>query len=110
MARSVGRWIPPGVAQGMEKAMPELIDTAESEMQELADHMKATVELETGTVTQSATTQAQHRANIEGEYGGTNYYYDTFEQSNTYNVPVATPSEIAKTQRETARNLLGGVK
>jgi hypothetical protein len=32
------------------------------------------------------------------------------EQSNTYNVPVATPSEVAKKQREALRNMIGGVK
>lgn len=30
--------------------------------------------------------------------------------SNTYNVPVATPSEVAKKQREALRNMVGGVK
>lgn len=32
------------------------------------------------------------------------------EQQNTYNVPVATPSEVSKAQREALRNIVGGVK
>ncbi len=109
MAREVGRWIPPGVAKGMEAAMPSLISTADEEMAELAEHMKAAVSIETGAVTRSAVTQAQHKANITGMEAGPTYHTENFEQNNTYNVPVATPSEIAKTQRATARMLLGGV-
>ena len=41
---------------------------------------------------------------------GDTYVEEKFEQNNTYNVPVATPSEISKSQREAARKLLGGVK
>ena len=43
--------------------------------------------------------------------GGTTVYNDYHtEQENTYNVPVATPSEVAKTQREALRKMVGGVK
>ena len=42
---------------------------------------------------------------------GTTVYNDNHvEQENTYNVPVATPSETARAQREAVRNLVGGVK
>lgn len=42
---------------------------------------------------------------------GTSVYYDQhMEQQNTYNVPVAMPSEVSKAQREALRNIVGGVK
>ena len=103
MAKQVGRFIPPGVAQGMKNALPKLLDEAEEEMQELAQKMKLAVNMETGDITKSHSAQAQH-----GTVGNT-YHTENFEQNNTYNVPVATPSEIARTQRETARALFGGV-
>ena len=43
--------------------------------------------------------------------GGTTVYNDNHqEQENNYHVPVATPAETAKSQREAFRKMAGGVK
>ena len=110
MKKEVGRWLPPGVGEGFEEAMPELYDQTDEEMAKLAEHMRAAVEVETGTITVRSKANAEHTAETEVPHGGDTYVEEKFEQNNTYNVPVATPSEVSKTQREAARKLLGGVK
>lgn len=108
--KEVGRWIPPGVGLGIEDEMPDLYNQADEEMAALADHMQAAVAVETGTITVRSKTQGEHTAHTEAPANGDTYVDNHIEQSNTYNTPVATPSEVSKAQREAARNLLGGVK
>lgn len=110
MKREVGRWIPPGVGEGIEESMPELYDQTDEEMAKLAERMKAAVEIETGDITVRSKAKAEHTAETEIPHGGDTYVEEKFEQTNTYNVPVPTPSEVSKNQREAARKLLGGVK
>lgn len=110
MGDEVGEWIPPGVGEGMEDAMPELYKQAEDEMEELANRMQGVVDVETGNITVKSNATSSHKASTEIPTSGDTYVEEKFEQNNTYNVPVATPSETAKAQREAARNLLGGVK
>lgn len=109
-ADEVGRWIPPGIGMGMEKAMPDLEERMGSEMEQLAGKMQAAVEMETGGITIRSAARAQHEASKEYPVGGDTYVEEKFEQHNTYNTPVATPSEVARAQREAARKLVGGVK
>lgn len=110
MKKEVGRWLPPGVGEGVEEAMPELYDQTDDEMAKLAEHMRAAVEVETGTITVKSKAKAEHTAQTEVPRGGDTYVEEKIEQHNTYNTPVATPSEVSKQQREAARKLLGGVK
>ncbi len=108
--KEVGRWIPPGVGAGIEDEMPDLYNQADEEMAALADHMQAAVAVETGTITVRSKTQGEHTAQTEAPTNGDTYVDNHVEQTNTYNTPVATPSEVSKAQREAARKLLGGVK
>lgn len=108
-AKEVGRWIPPGIGKGVEESMPDLTDDMGNDMAELAKKMKASVDLETKDVEIKVKENAQHKANIETPKGGDTYIDEHIEQTNTYNTPVATPSEVSKAQREAARNLVGGV-
>lgn len=108
-AKEVGRWIPPGIGKGVEDSMPELYSDMDEDMAKLAKKMKASVEVETKDVEIKVKENAQHKANIESSKGGDTYIDEHIEQNNTYNTPVATPSEVSKAQREAARNLVGGI-
>lgn len=110
MKKEVGRWIPPGVGDGIEEEMPELYDQTDEEMAKLAEHMQAAVDVETGKITVRSKAQAEHTADTEMPTGGDTYIDEHIEQENNYHTPVATPSEVSKAQREAARKLLGGVK
>lgn len=110
MKKEVGRWIPPGVGEGIKEEMPELYDQTDEEMAKLAEHMQAAVDVETGKITVRSKAQAEHTADTEMPTGGDTYIDEHIEQENNYHTPVATPSEVSKAQREAARKLLGGVK
>lgn len=110
-AQEVGQWIPPGIGVGMEKAMPDLQDQVDAEMEDLANRMQTAVAIETGGITVRTRSNAEHNADTEyPACGGDTYLDQHIEQENNYHVPVATPSETSKAQREAARKLLGGVK
>lgn len=110
-AKEVGQWIPPGIGMGIESAMPDLEKQVGKEMDALAAKMQTAVEIETGGITVKSRAKAQHEADTEYPTGGGDTYIDQhIEQENTYHVPVATPSETSRAQREAARKLLGGVK
>lgn len=110
-ADEVGRWIPPGIGVGMEKSMPELEKQIDDEMRLLANRMQMAVAIETGGITVRTRAKAEHNADTEYPRGGGDTYVDQhIEQENNYHVPVATPSETSRAQREAARKLLGGVK
>lgn len=110
MKKEVGRWIPPGVGEGIEEEMPELYDQTDEEMAKLVEHMQAAVDVETGKITVRSKAKAEHTADTEMPAGGDTYIDEHIEQENNYHTPVATPSEVSKAQREAARKLLGGVK
>lgn len=110
-AQEVGRWIPPGIGVGMEKAMPDLQNQVDSEMEELASRMQTAVAIETGGITVRTRAKAEHDADTDYPKGGGDTYIDQhIEQEYNYHVPVVSPAEASKTQREAARKLLGGVK
>lgn len=109
-AEEVGQWIPPGIGEGVEGAMPDLEEQMGDEMGQLAWKMQAAVEMETGSVTVKSNARSQHEAMKGYPVGGDTYVEEKFEQHNTYNTPVASPSEVSRAQREAARKLLGGVK
>lgn len=110
-AREVGQWIPPGIGSGIEKAMPALQRELDEEMNALANRMQEAVAIETGGITVRTRANAEHNASTEYPKGGGDTYVDQhIEQENNYHVPVVSPAEASKAQREAARNLLGGVK
>lgn len=110
-SQEVGRWIPPGIGNGIEKAMPDLQKQVDSEMEKLAARMQMAVAVETGGITVRTRAKAEHDADKDYPKGGGDTYFDQHvEQVNNYHVPVASPAETSKAQREAARKLLGGVK
>ena len=101
----VGRWIMPGVGQGIVKSMPNIMKTVRDSSTALVDEMQTAVNASLGDVNMHAS------AALAGTGGGTTVYNDNrMEQNNTYNVPTATPSEVARTQRDAMRRIVGGVK
>ena len=106
-ADEVGRWIMPGVGKGLDKSMPATLKDMKAKAGELVSAMRAEMSASVGQLSVGAS----HAAGLRMAGAGTTVYNDNrMEQSNTYNVPVATPSEVAKKQRESLRNMVGGVK
>ena len=107
LADEVGRWIMPGVGKGLDKSMPATLKDMRAKAGELVSAMRAEMSASAGQLTVGAS----HAAGLRMAGAGTTVYNDNrMEQSNTYNVPVATPSEVVKKQREALRNMVGGVK
>lgn len=106
-ADEVGRWIMPGVGKGLDRSMPATLKDMKAKAGELVSAMRAEMSASVGQLSVGAS----HAAGLRMAGAGTTVYNDNrMEQSNTYNVPVATPSEVAKKQREALRNMVGGVK
>lgn len=106
-ADEVGRWIMPGVGKGLDESMPATLKDMKAKAGELVSAMRAEMSASVGQLSVGAS----HAAGLRMAGAGTTVYNDNrMEQSNTYNVPVATPSEVAKKQREALRNMVGGVK
>lgn len=104
----VGRWGPPGIAEGFDDAMPDAIKDMEAQAEDMVASMQAAVNSNMRGFSVKAGSSATLRAS--NNMGTTVYNDNHVDQNNTYNVPVATPSETAKAQREAARKLIGGVK
>lgn len=103
----VGRWIMPGIGEGIDKSMPETLQNLKARAGELVGAMRA----ELAASTSQMALGASHAAGLRTAGVGTTIYYDNrVEQNNEYHVPVASPSEVNKAQREAVRKLVGGVK
>lgn len=61
----VGKWIPPGITDGIKGSMPKLLNETEQEMKQLADKMQATVKAETSKITIEKTGRAEYEQAIE---------------------------------------------
>lgn len=109
-ADEVGRWIPPGIGEGFDESYPGLEKQVKGELKGLTRKMQETVNLETGKISVEAKAKAAHKADIESPKPPTTYVEEKFEQTNNYHVPVATPSEVSKANREAARKILKDVK
>lgn len=103
----VGRWIMPGIGEGIDESMPETLQNLKARAGELVGAMRA----ELAASTSQMALGASHAAGLRTAGVGTTVYYDNrVEQNNEYHVPVASPSEVNKAQREAVRKLVGGVK
>lgn len=110
MADSIGKWLPPGIGEGFDEAMPDLIKQMDRDVDALVSKMQHKVDLETAGISVKQQAAGEHNARTEVHPPAQNYHEEKFVQNNTYNTPVASPSEVSKAQREAARKLLGGVK
>ena len=62
MRKEVGKYIPPGVSLGMEDAMPDMLADVDKQMEELSDHMTATVTAQTADIALRQETAAGYRS------------------------------------------------
>lgn len=102
--KEIGAWLLPGIETGVEESEPEveagLVETAGN----LTSAMKEAVNGEKISTT-LGTREAATYNSVTNDNRGDTYIDEHVEQHNEYNVPVATPSEVNKAQREAARNL-----
>jgi len=64
-ADEVGKWIPPGIGEGVSDQMPKLEKQTESEMQELAKKMQTAVNVETGKITLDKNVEQTYKVDQE---------------------------------------------
>lgn len=104
----VGKWIMPGVAEGVENSMPKTLRGMKAEAGKLIAAMQGTVDAAMNNFTLAAAGGAGLKA---AAAGATFVEIDNSQsQENNYHVAVPTPSEVAKNQREAFRNFQKGVK
>ncbi len=104
-----------GIAGGIEKNT----DLVESASESLTDKIRKSVNLADITqgfkrslhiATDRATAKMTQDARTHRETEKTGDIDQSIYMENHYHIPVASPSEVARTQREAARKLLGGVR
>ena len=103
-----GKWLMPGTMEGIRKSMPGTLREMREQAGELLAAMQGTVAASMGEVSLNASGAAGALALASA---GTVVYNDNrMEQENNYHVPVATPAETNRAQREAFRKFAGGVK
>ncbi len=103
-----GKWLMPGTVEGIRKSMPATLREMREQAGELLAAMQGTVAASMGEVSLNASGAAGALALASA---GTVVYNDNrMEQENNYHVPVATPAEINRAQREAFWKFAGGVK
>lgn len=106
-AREVGQPIPQGIALGIDQAMPDTLADMKAKASEMVGAMRAELRATNAQLANGA----RHSAALATAGASTTIYYDNrVDQTNEYHVPVASPSEVSKAQREAVRKLVGGVK
>lgn len=103
----VGAEIPPGIAEGVDDGMPDTLKDLDRQADELVDRMRGAVSADLGDVNAKVTATGNVSA-IPVTTGPQEP--PKFEQTNNYYVPVVSPSEAARTQREALRAYTGGVQ
>lgn len=103
-----GRWLMPGAVEGVKMSMPRSLREMKAEAGKLIAAMQGTVDAAMNNFTLAAAGGAGLKA---ATAGATFVEIDNSQsQENNYHVPVPTPSEVAKNQREAFRNFQKGVK
>ena len=104
-----------GIAGGIESNTGMIEEAAGS----LADRIRRSVDISAVTQgirrslnisTEHATAKMTRDARIRRDENQSGSVDQSIHMVNNYNIPVASPSEVARTQREAARKLLGGVR
>lgn len=104
----VGKWLMPGVAEGVEKTMPKTLKDMKAEAGKLVAAMQGTVDAAMGNYALATANGASLKA---ATTGATFVQIDNSQtQENNYHEKVISPSEVAKNQREAFRNFQKGVK
>lgn len=101
----VGKWILPGIEVGMEKTLPAALKSMKANVSSLVAEAQNSV---SGISAQMSIGSAAS-LRLAGAAGVVIYNDNSVKQENTYNTPVASPSAVARSQREAVRKLVGGV-
>lgn len=111
----IGKMFDAGIAGGIESNTGMIEEAARS----LADRIRKSVDMSAVTQgirrslnisTDHATAKMTRDARIRRGTDQNSSVDQSIHMVNNYNIPVASPSEVARTQREAARKLLGGVR
>lgn len=103
-----GQWLMPGAVEGVKKSMPKALQEMREQAGELLAAMRGTVAASMGEISLQVSGAAGLRTL---DSAGTIVYADnSMKQENNYHVPVVTPAETAKANREAFRKMAGGVK
>lgn len=111
----IGKMFDAGIAGGIESNTGMIEEAAGS----LADRIRRSVDMSAVTQgirrslnisTEHATAKMTRDARIRRDANQSGSVDQSIHMVNNYNIPVASPSEVARTQREAARKLLGGVR
>ena len=104
----VGKWLMPGVTEGIEKSMPKTLKEMKAEAGKLVAAMQGTVDAAMNNFSLATAGGAGLKAATAGV---TFVEIDNRQtQTNHYHEKVIAPSEVAKNQREAFRNFQKGVK
>ena len=103
-----GRWMMPGAMEGVKRSMPHTLRDMKAQAGELLAAMKGTVDASMNEIAWNVSGTAGAR--LLTTAGTTVYNDNSMKQENNYHVPVATPAETNKSQREAFRKFAGGVK
>ena len=103
MRDQVGKWIPAGIGEGIQNAMPNLRNQLDSELISLSSQMKATVQAENASICSRFYAKNNYSSvnkNITNNQGLT--------QKIIFNNPVESPSETARRIQQVGRDLIFG--
>ena len=103
MRDQVGKWIPAGIGEGIQNAMPNLRNQLDSELISLSSQMKATVQAENASI--------GSRFYAKNNYSSVNKSITNNQgvtQNITFNNPVESPSETARRIQQVGRDLIFG--
>ncbi|MCD8357450.1 MAG: hypothetical protein LUE11_12925 [Clostridia bacterium] len=101
--REIGRWIPPGIGEGVEESMPELEKQVNAELDNLAANVQARVNYDVAKRSDSKTTGTTNYVNHSANQGDTNIHN---ENNLTFNSPKAlSRREIRRETRNILRRL-----
>ncbi|MCI8359692.1 MAG: hypothetical protein HFI51_16365, partial [Lachnospiraceae bacterium] len=103
-----GRWLMPGTMEGVKRSMPQTLRDMKEQAGELLAAMKGTVDASMNEIAWNVSGAAG--ALLLTTAGTTVYNDNSMKQENNYHVPVASPAETNKAQREAFRKFAGGVK
>lgn len=111
-ADEVGRWIPPGIGEGMEEAMPDLERQIGEQLEHFAEKMQTAIEVESSSITVKSGVKAQYEAAKEypvRENGSTglsgNAWNEQPQQVINVNQPCRSPVEMGREIKRIWREL-----
>ncbi len=103
-----GRWLMPGAVKGVKQSMPQALRDMREQAGELLAALQGTIDASMNEVALNVSGPGAGRLLTSA---GTVVYNDnTQNQENNYHVPVVSPAETARANREAFRKMAGGVK